>query len=249
MGSKVAMIGKKFGRWEVLEETSERTQCGSIKYLCRCDCGKTKIVSGVILRRGESTSCGCYNREVITKANKVTGDKLYGIYSAMKQRCYNKNDKAYHNYGGRGIKVCREWLNDSAAFREWALSHGYMEGLWLDRKDNAKGYSPENCRFITPKEQQRNKRTNRIVAINGEMHTVMEWAEISKVPYMTLLRRLKLGWSGQDLLRPVDKKLSHSHEIKQGIYKWRDTRNGASKDDRENGEHTLPEVLRIVWTN
>lgn len=135
----------------------------------------------------------------------------------MKQRCSNPNDKAYANYGGRGIKVCAEWEHDYFAFKNWALANGYKSGLWIDRVDNDKGYSPDNCRWETPKRQQQNKRTNVSVMIGGVEKCISEWAELSGIPFATLYRRIELGWSEERLLSPIDEKYSHSEAIHAAI--------------------------------
>lgn len=208
MGKKVEMVGRRFGRWVVIEETDKRTSNGAIMYKCLCDCGNTKVVDGTILRRGDSLSCGCYNHDIITKmGNAVYKEKLYGVWGSMKGRCFNKNDPNYHNYGGRGITVCDEWANSYDSFKKWAYENGYEKGKWIDRIDNEKGYMPDNCRWCSPKEQQNNKRTNHNVEINGETHTVTEWAEISGINRGTLYSRVKKGWTGEKLICPVDKEI------------------------------------------
>lgn len=132
--------------------------------------------------------------------------RLVYIHSAMKRRCYSPECKDYKNYGGRGITVCSEWLSTEKiaikdtnlhnctkgfiAFKEWALSNGYIEGLTLDRIDNNKGYSPDNCRWITRKEQNINKRSNHIISYKGQKHTISEWAEIYGISYSKLLDRI-----------------------------------------------------------
>ena len=97
------------------------------------------------------------------KASKDTEEtpRLRGVWSNMKQRCYNPNTRQYKNYGGRGITVCDEWRDNYPCFREWALKNGYRQGLTIDRINNDEGYSPENCRWATYKEQERNRRGNR----------------------------------------------------------------------------------------
>ena len=126
--------------------------------------------------------------------------RLQGIRACMMQRCYNPKNKGYHNYGGRGITVCEEWSTDSKAFIEWALANGYQEGLSIDRIDNNKGYSPENCRWATRKQQQNNTRKNVRVTINGETHTYAEWAEILGVDKNRFHHRLKYGWNLERVL-------------------------------------------------
>lgn len=218
MGKKVEnMIGRRFGRYVVLEETKERKKDGTIKYLCRCDCGNERIVSGSLLRSGQSKSCGCYNRDVVKKENPNYKKPLYGILNSMKQRCNNKNDKAYHNYGARGIRVCEEWAKDFNSFEEWAINNGYRNGLWIDRIDDNGNYEPNNCRWATPKEQQNNKRTNVMITINGETKNIEEWSNISGIGWATIKRRIELGWENENLLKPVQKKYSHSEKIKEGI--------------------------------
>jgi len=124
------------------------------------------------------------------------GTRLYRIWYNMKARCYNPNCNNYPRYGERGIDVCCTWRDDFSAFREWAIENGYSEGLTLDRIDNDKGYSPENCRWATQKEQNRNRRDNRLVALNGEPKPIAEWAEIYGIKKATLHKRVViLGWT------------------------------------------------------
>lgn len=212
MGKKVEIVGKKFGRLFVLKETEKRSKNGEIYYLCKCDCGNTKEINGTSLRKNRTLSCGCYNKEIINKAKKriYKNKRLYELISSIKQRCYNKNNKAYKNYGGRGIKVCDEWKNDNNKFVEWALNSGYKKGLWIDRINNNGNYEPDNCRWITPKEQQNNKRTNHFLTYDGITHTIKEWSEIKNINYATLMRRVN---NNQDLFSPID--VSKRHNFKK----------------------------------
>lgn len=117
-------------------------------WLCKCDCGKQTVVSAPNLKSGATRSCGCGLQEsTIERSTKHGGRyiKLYAVWIAMKDRCNNSNNKQFDDYGGRGIRVCKEWLDDFSAFQKWALANGYKEGLTIDRKDNDKGYSPNNC--------------------------------------------------------------------------------------------------------
>ena len=114
----------------------------------------------------------------------------------MKQRCYNPNSNSYHNYGGRGITICNEWLNDPTTFFKWALDNGYSDNLTIDRKDNDKGYSPENCQWTNEIAQHNNTRRNRYIEYKGELHTLAEWCRILNLNYSTIKTRLNvLKWT------------------------------------------------------
>ena len=125
--------------------------------------------------------------------------RLNRIWRLMKNRCRNPNSEAYKNYGGRNVTVCDEWL-DYAAFKEWALSHGYRDDLTIDRINNDLGYCPENCRWITREQQQSNKRTNKYYTIGNETHYLNEWARIYGVSASAMINRMKRGWSAYDAI-------------------------------------------------
>lgn len=125
--------------------------------------------------------------------------KLYNKWHSMKNRCSRASCKDYKNYGGRGIRVCEEW-QDYSKFREWSLSTGYVEGLSIDRIDNNGDYEPNNCKWITMAEQQRNKRNNRIITYNGESLTLVEWGEKCHIHPDRIGARLNSGWSIEDSL-------------------------------------------------
>jgi hypothetical protein len=113
----------------------------------------------------------------------------------MMTRCNNPKSDRYYRYGGRGIKVCDEWLHNYTAFRDWALSHGYEEGLTIDRIDLDGNYNPENCRWITPSEQMKNTSTNCFLTFNGETLILAEWSRRVGISAETISRRIKRGWS------------------------------------------------------
>ena len=120
--------------------------------------------------------------------------------SGMKGRCYNENAAQFKDYDRRGITVCDEWKHDFVAFRDWAMSHGYQEGLSIDRIDPDGNYCSENCRWITM--EKKNKRNVKLITYQGETHTLPEWAEICGIEYGTLWSRLKRGKSFEDAIKP-----------------------------------------------
>jgi hypothetical protein len=121
-----------------------------------CDCGETTVVRLSNLVHGGVKSCGCLLRNQL-RTHGESGTRLHQIWKGMWQRCTNPNQASFKNYGGRGITVCSEW-KDFAVFRDWAVSHGYMDSLSLDRQDNNQGYNPDNCRFATRSQQSLNQR-------------------------------------------------------------------------------------------
>lgn len=177
--------------------------------VCRCKCGTICVPGVSSLKNNRYRSCGCLHRDTAARLgrSKVTHGAsktpLYEVWVGMKQRCLNKNDSAYKNYGGRGIQIWEDWIDDFSAFQKWALSHGYREGLEIDRFPNNDGnYHPDNCRFTTPKKNSNNRRSSRKITWDGETKTLAEWSEDPRccVAYDTLKARLKYGWSFQKAL-------------------------------------------------
>ena len=178
------------------------------KWFCEClRCGRTfKIKVGVVFTQ---KSCGCLlgakSGCTVTHGLYGKNPKLYDVHRHMISRCYNSKDKAYKNYGARGITVCDEWRNKETGltnFFDWAYNNNYESTLELDRKDNNLGYSPENCHFITRQENCRNRRSNRKILISGEWITLTEAAErFTIVTYSVILRRIhRKGWDIYDAL-------------------------------------------------
>lgn len=201
------LTGQRFGRLTVLEFVSNKKK--DAHWLCHCDCGNEKVVRGMRLKIGHTTSCGCFRLEKIHSLNGINhggkGSKLYTIWVRMKQRCLNPNDKSYKDYGGRGICIAPEWLNDFAAFRDWALSHGYKDNLSIDRIDNDRGYFPENCRFADAKTQSRNRRISIFVEYDAKKVCLSEAAELLGIKLGTLRKRYHHGDRDERLFRPVQK--------------------------------------------
>lgn len=196
------MTGKTFGRLHVVAR-SQISKGGKAYWICRCECGNTKTVSGEKLRSGNTKSCGCYRKETLPfnrrthgmSAHKNKKVRIYNIWLNMKSRCKNPNNIEYPLYGGRGIDVCDEWM-EFKKFYDWAMSVGYKENLSIDRINPNKGYNPENCRWATNEQQQNNKRNNHIIEFNGTSKTIAEWAKEKNIAYDTLWARIQVyGWS------------------------------------------------------
>lgn len=132
--------------------------------------------------------------------------RIDNIYKSMVDRCENPKSYNYHKYGARGIRVCEEWKRDKIAFFEWAFANGYSDNLTIDRKDNTKGYNPDNCRWITYQAQNNNRRSNHFETIDGATHTIAEWSRISGIAQTTIWFRLRKGWNPKDaVFKPVMK--------------------------------------------
>lgn len=150
------LSGQRFGRLVAIERAPNHKR--QTVWKCHCDCGAEVEVQLGHLRSGRIVSCGCYKAENSKTRATIHGlrhTKLYMVWTSMRQRCKNPKNKEYKYYGGRGISVCEEW-NDYAVFNEWAQSHGYREGLSIERVDIDRGYCPENCTWIPLSEQAKN---------------------------------------------------------------------------------------------
>lgn len=207
--SRIDLEGQRYGRLTVVKwiPFDERKNKRNL-WLCKCDCGNYIETNTGKLKTGHTQSCGCLkdeNKNKIGDLNKKYahfGDKkLYGVYKAMIERCYNQDNPRYKNYGGRDIKVCDEWLGEFGydKFAEWALSSGREEGLTLDRIDVNGDYEPKNCRWITNQEQQYNKRTNILAEYDGETRPLKYWARELSIPYTTLHAWFKNGMSIEEI--------------------------------------------------
>lgn len=197
---RIDITGQKFNRLTVISFCKEK-----MKWLCKCDCGNMTYVDGNKIRTGSTTSCGCRARETreqLAKANTTHGlyakhSRLVNIYNAMQQRCYNKNCPAYEFYGGRGITMCDEWRNDRTKFFDWAMKSGFNENdknLSIDRIDNSKGYSPDNCRWATPLQQANNTRNVTWYKTSKGTHSLSETARLFGIDFRLAYDRIKRGW-------------------------------------------------------
>ena len=196
----IDLVGAVFGRLRVLCFVGLNKDMRAI-WRCACDCGETTTVISSNLTKGSTKSCGCLR---LVKGQNMThggkGTRLYRIWSGIKNRCLNENEPAYPRYGGRGIRICDEWL-DFAIFREWSLGAGYKDNLSIDRKENDGNYEPTNCRWATAKEQAHNRRAptigarNHLLVVRGETNTVAAWGRKFGIGESAIRRRIKLGWN------------------------------------------------------
>lgn len=183
-------------------------------------------------------------REERKKAKKyipISYDRLYKIHQKMKERCYNKNAKSYKNYGGRGITICKEWLDDYKNFKEWALKNGYNDNLTIDRINVNGNYEPNNCRWADAKTQQNNRRNNHYIEYNGQIKTLKQWSEIYNLCPDTIAKRIKRG---------VDKDELFSKRVKSNIKsnisrkKYEETKK--YQKELKKARRTLATVLKRV---
>lgn len=198
------LTGKRYGLLSVIYKTKQND--GRAYYWkCVCECGNEKLATSGNLKHGLVKSCGCL-RKLTNIKHGDSYKRIRHIWNRMMAVCYKENHKQYKYYGGRGIDVCLEW-HEYDKFKEWAYANGYSEELTIDRyPNNDKGYYPNNVRWATYKQQNNNKRSNRFITINGETKTVSEFAEISGISQMRVVRRLNLGWNAYDaVFKQTDK--------------------------------------------
>lgn len=198
------LTGQKFGTQTVLGLSAERNRQGKPLWIVECECGRIHAVVARDLKR--SKSCGCLTGRIISESRKthgMTDHPAYGVWHSMVQRCTEPTHQAWKNYGGRGITVCERWLHSFENF--WAdMGPTYERGLDLDRRDNEAGYSPENCRWVTRKVNNRNKRDSRYVETSLGKMTVAELSEKTGIGVTTLHYRLNHGVTGDSLLTTPD---------------------------------------------
>lgn len=201
--------GERYGKLTVLEYVgTKRYRNGrATQWLCQCDCGNKTVVDSVSLKTGNTVSCGCHRRELSSKRmierNKTHGitigseedKRLYRLWAAIKRRCYYEKCVGYHNYGGRGVRMCDEWKNEAAKFVEWCKSHGYKKGLEIDRINNNGNYEPNNCQFISKVENEKKKRNTIWLTIDGISKVCADWNRLMEKPEKYYIQRIyrKMG--------------------------------------------------------
>ena len=192
-----SFVGKRFGALTVMRVNGTRFY--TAEAACECDCGNSASVPLTRLMYGHTKSCGCYRNGLLLKHGQ-SKTRLYRIWTEMVYRCNNPNNASYSRYGGRGIRVCDDWLN-FLSFWQWSLANGYSYDLSIDRIDNDGNYCPENCRWADNETQMNNQRRTHYLTHNGKTQSMAQWSRESGIPYSILDGRInKLGWTAAEAL-------------------------------------------------
>jgi hypothetical protein len=214
---RIDRAGTVFGEWTAIKDVGRYENNGDRLWLCKCSCGQTSTIAGASLRSGLSKSCGCKKGAFITAGltkHGRTSTPEYRTWSAMRGRCCNPKNKSYYLYGGRGIRVCSEWLE---SFETFFADMGPRPSTKhsIDRIATNGNYEKSNCRWATPVVQARNRRLVRHVKFNGQALTIMEWSEITGIDYSTIKARLKRKWPAELALTipTIDKHRGGRHSL------------------------------------
>lgn len=208
MVAPLNLVGQIFGDLTVVAKYGR--QGTGMLWTCTCTCGTEIQVRTEKLRMGRKTSCGCKSRVGRPPLHGKYGTRIYKIWESMKQRCFNENHKSYADYGGRGITVCKEWVDSFDRFYA-DMGEPPSETHTLDRRDNDGSYSPGNCRWATTEEQHLNRSDNSYLTLNGVTKTQAEWSRITGLSRLTIQQRRKRGWTDeQTLTLPTGTRLRRS---------------------------------------
>jgi hypothetical protein len=203
MGNPIDETGNVYGQLTVLNRAGTNKK-GEIIWCCHCECGEVAYTKGSHLRRGYTKSCGCLSNLKKHRQEQPINHPLYQTWLDMLNRCYNKSNHSYSDYGGRGISVCPRWQQ---SFKKFLKDMGPKpsNSHSLDRRDNMEGYDPGNCRWATRQEQARNTRNNVYMLDDSHQKVILirEYAESHGVdPDLFYNRFRSKGWSRQDALQP-----------------------------------------------
>lgn len=194
----IDMIGNKYNKLTVISEM-EYQKYGRRCYLCKCDCGNEKVIVGESIRYGRTTSCGCYAKSKVTK-HGMADTSSHVAWSSMRQRCTTETHKQYHNYGGRGIKVCDRWMDSYENFLS-DMGIRPTKKHSLDRIDNNGDYTPDNCRWATSEQQLNNRRVSRFIELDGIKLTVAQWSRKLNITESKIHHRLRTGKTPKECLK------------------------------------------------
>lgn len=191
------ITGQKFNRLVAIEPHS-KNKWGNVVWKCKCECGNEHLAAEGKLKQGKVKSCGCLAKELHIKQLETHGlttggkPRTFIIWNGMKYRCLNPKSDSYQSYGGRGIKICEEWLNFEK-FHDWAINNGYSDELSLDRIDNDKNYEPSNCKWVTPSENYKKQRNARYITIENITLNVNDWCKYLKISKPTAYKYLNVN--------------------------------------------------------
>lgn len=201
--NRIDHTGKRFGNLVAISYSHSKN--GRTYWLCQCDCGNKKTINIGSVVLGHTLSCGCYGTEMRKKFATTHGKKhtkLYKIWEGIKDRTNPNHINCQYNYRKLNIKMCDEWRNDFMSFYNWAIANGYKEEKLpngrnkyeIDRINTYGNYEPNNCRWITQKEQLNNQTTNKLVTYKGKTQTLAQWKDELGFNYSAVQQRLKRGW-------------------------------------------------------
>lgn len=196
------LTGQRFGRLVAVKYEYQKN--GRYLWLFKCDCGNEKIIGSNNVKNGHTLSCGCLKKELLSKTYTKHGEgsrgkgetREYRIWLAMRSRCLNKKTGHYKNYGGRGITICKRWADYKLFIKDMGRC---PDGYTIERIDNNKGYSPNNCKWASCKEQARNRRTTRLLSNGAVTMCLKDWSSLLNVQERVLRKYLKDGNSINDL--------------------------------------------------
>lgn len=224
MSKAIDLTGRKFGHLFVVRRTENSPKSASgfseTRWLCKCDCGNVLVIGkGALLYEGKD-NCGCIKKPRKCK-HGYSNTRLHGIWIGMKQRCLNKSNSSYHNYGGRGITVCDEWLGKNGAqnFIHWALNNGYKDDLTIERIDVNKGYSPDNCRWVTKQEQSENKRNTVWLKNDTSEIQMCKLCKNNSISYRTAYGRFSRNCTFDEIVKKSDLRSTRSGNRKKVVCK------------------------------
>jgi hypothetical protein len=202
MSKFIDLVGRRFGELTIIKRVIASTK--KAKFLCLCSCGREVEIFSSVLRSTGRTRCN------LKHGYSATDRVLYSRWNSMKRRCYNKNELCFSRYGGKGIKVCSEWLSSFKSFKEWSLANGYKPSLSIDRIDTNGDYCPNNCRWTNAQVQAANRAYCHRITRQGKTMVIAEWERELGVKPGTLKRRSQAGWSDERIIDTPIRKITKS---------------------------------------